>query len=84
MASTLVALESLKKLDAVDFGDEFEAMLDARKAAHAGGDRRRFGASKERGEPRRQNIFEIVFAAQPDVGAASSSGVSWPSRRKTI
>ena len=75
VASTLVALESLKYSTPEIVGDEFEPVLDAGEAAHARGDRRRLDADQYRGRGRGQNIFHIVLAAQADVavGAAERS-----------
>ena len=64
----------VEKFDAGDFGDEFEPVFDAREAAYARGNGGRLGAGKKSGAGRRQNIFEIVLAAQGDVGALEQEG----------
>ena len=50
-------------------------MLDAGEAAHAGGDFRG-GDTREKGGRRGgQYVFEIVLAAQPDIGSIQQHGV---------
>ncbi len=54
-------------LHAGKFGDEFEAMFDAAKTFHAGGDGGRDGAGEVGCGTGGQNIFDIVLAAKLDV-----------------
>ena len=58
----------VEKADAGDFRHEFEPVFDAREAAHARSNGGRFGAGKKSRTGGGENIFEIVLAAQGDVG----------------
>ena len=57
----------VEKIDAADFGDELEAVLDSGKAAHAGGDIRGLDAQQERDCSGGQNVLDVVLATQADV-----------------
>ena len=83
VASTLVALESLKKLHAADFGDKFEAVLDAGKGAHARGDRRGLDSSKNAAAAAARTFSTLCSPRKP-ISPRLSRAISSPSRRKTI
>jgi len=54
----------VEKADAGDFRDEFEPVFDTGEASHGRGNGGRFGAGQKSRAGRRENIFEIVLAAQ--------------------
>ena len=60
------------KLHAADFGDVFDAMLDAGERANAIGDGGRFGSGEPRGDRRGENIFDVVIAAEGNFVAAQN------------
>ena len=54
-------------LHAGNFGDEFEAMFDAAKTFHSGGDGGGDGSGEIGGGAGGQNIFDVVLAAKLNV-----------------
>ena len=62
------------KLHAGNFAGEFQAMLDAAKSFHAAGDGCGRRARKIRSRACRQNVFDVVFAAQRNLVAAREHG----------
>ena len=65
----------VEEADAGDFRDKLEAVLDAGKTAHARGDGRGFDTQQECGCGSRQNILNVVLAAQTDVAEAEQCGI---------
>src|SRR5690242_17635955 len=65
----------VEKTDSRNFRNKFETMLHAREAAHGASEIRSGDAGEKSGRCGGQHVFEVVLAAQADVGATEERNV---------